>query len=260
MTRSLTQSRHRGDAGIRSCAIIPVFNHTEPVNRVIDALRANRLHVIVVDDGSEPYCAAHLDLLIREDVTLMRHRTNQGKGAAVKTGLARGLSMGFSHALQVDADGQHDLDDIPALLTRATAHPGAMICGEPVFDASIPRVRELARYLTHGMVAINTLSTTLLDAMCGYRVYPLAEIDAILTDERTGNRMDFDPEIMVRWCWRGLPIETVPTRVRYPEDGKSHFRMVRDNWLITRMHTRLFFGMLRRLPRLLTGRFTGGRP
>lgn len=228
-----------------ACAIVPVYNHEEPVVRVAHRLKAFGLLVILVDDGSTASCAACLDQLATESgIMLKRHTQNAGKGGAVKTGLACAAELGFTHALQVDADGQHDLDDVPRMLAAAQAAPTAMICGQPIFDASIPMLRKLSRYLTHGLVAINSMSGKMYDAMCGYRVYPIDTMVRIVTEERTGNRMDFDPEILVYWSWRKLPVETVDTRVRYPEDGQSHFRMVLDNWFITRMHIRLFLRML----------------
>jgi hypothetical protein len=129
-----------------------------------------------------------------------------------------------------------------------------------VFDDSIPRLRKVARYLTHGLVAINTLTGRLIDAMCGFRLYPLAPVLRIVEASHTGDRMDFDPEIVVRWYWARYPVTMFATRVHYPEDGKSHFRLVLDNWFITRMHTRLFFGMLWRLPLLLRQRSRSSRP
>jgi len=234
--------------GFNACAIVPVYNHEEPVVRVAHRLKAFGLPVILVDDGSSAACAAVLDQLATQSgFTLKRHRLNAGKGGAVKTGLACAAELGFTHALQVDADGQHDLDDVPRLLAAAQSSPTAMICGQPIFDASIPTSRKVFRYLTHALVAINSMSGHLYDAMCGYRVYPVDAMSRIVAEERTGNRMDFDPEVLVYWSWRKLPVETVATRVRYPEDGQSHFRMVLDNWFITRMHIRLFLRMLWRL-------------
>jgi glycosyltransferase involved in cell wall biosynthesis len=246
--------------GFNACAIVPVYNHEAPVVRVAHRLRSLGLPVILVDDGSSSSCAAILDQLATESgITLKRHVHNAGKGGAVKTGLACAAELGFTHALQVDADGQHDLDDVPRLLAAAQAAPTAMICGQPIFDASIPKLRKLSRYLTHGLVAINSMSGKMYDAMCGYRVYPVDAMSRIVTEERTGNRMDFDPEILVYWSWRKLPVETVDTRVRYPEDGQSHFRLVLDNWFITRMHIRLFLRMLWRLSGLSREPHTGAR-
>jgi hypothetical protein len=96
--------------------------------------------------------------------------------------------------------------------------------------------------------------------MCGCRVYPLAESLAVADEEGVGERMDFDTEIMVRLYWRGVPVRFIPTRVRYDTASASTFRMVRDNIRISAMHTRLVFGMLRRLPFwLVQGRRAGWR-
>ena len=140
---------------------------------------------------------------------------------------------------------------LPSFLAAADADPQVLVCGRPVFDASIPRHRFYFRYLTHAMVWLNTLSFDIPDSMCGLRVYPLPVVLPILAAEPPGRRMDFDSDVLVRLYWRGVRMQWLPIRVRYPLDGVSHFRLVRDNWLITRMHTRLFFGMLRRSPRLL---------
>ena len=235
------------------CAVIPVYDHERAVGRMVESLRQQGLTVLLVDDGSGPSCAAELKRLADADaeVRLLRLPENQGKGAAVMAGLAAAASAGFSHALQIDADGQHDPTDLPRFVAAADVDPQSLVCGRPVFDASIPRHRFYLRYLTHVMVWLNTLSFDIPDSMCGLRLYPLSVVLPILTAEPPGRRMDFDSEVLVRLHWHGVRMQWLPTRVCYPLDGISHFRLVRDNWLITRMHTRLFFGMLRRSPRLL---------
>jgi polyprenyl-phospho-N-acetylgalactosaminyl synthase len=90
--------------------------------------------------------------------------------------------------------------------------------------------------------------------MCGLRVYPLAKVLPVIESEHPGRRMDFDIEILVRLHWTGVEMRWLPTRVGYPRDGISHFRLVRDNGLITLMHTQLFLGMLLRAPRLIARR------
>ena len=235
------------------CAVIPVFDHEHAVGSMVAPLRQQGLTVFLVDDGSGPACAAALKRLADADanVHLLRLPQNQGKGAAVMAGLTAAAAAGFSHALQIDADGQHDPTDLPRFVAAADVDPQSLVCGRPVFDASIPRHRFYLRYLTHVMVWLNTLSFDIPDSMCGLRVYPLPVVLPILTAEPPGRRMDFDSEVLVRLHWHGVRMQWLPTRVCYPLDGISHFRLVRDNWLITRMHTRLFFGMLRRSPRLL---------
>lgn len=236
-----------------TCAVIPVFNHEHAVGGVVAGVRAAGLPCLLVDDGSSPACAAVLDSLAAADpqVSVLRLPRNLGKGGAVAAGLREAAARGRSHALQIDADGQHDTADIPRFLAASRAAPGTVVCGRPVFDASIPRIRLYGRYLTHVLVWLNTLSLEIRDSMCGFRVYPLRPTVALLEEEPPGSRMDFDIEVLVRLHWRGVPMAWLDTQVGYPEDGVSHFRLGLDNFLISRMHARLFLGMLRRLPRIL---------
>jgi glycosyltransferase involved in cell wall biosynthesis len=238
------------------CAIIPVFDHELPLPRVVQAVLAAGLPCILVDDASSPACAAVMQQLAAgENVYLVRLPVNQGKGGAVMAGFHEARRLGFSHALQVDADGQHDLDDITLFIDHSRAQPDALICGYPQYDASVPKGRLYARYLTHFWVWVNTLSLQIKDSMCGFRMYPLAPVMHLIEHVQIGKRMDFDSEILVRLCWRNQTMQWLPTRVHYPEDGLSHFRLFHDNALISKMHTKLFFGMLGRFPLILWRRW-----
>ncbi|WP_070886002.1 glycosyltransferase family 2 protein [Pseudomonas sp. D1-3] len=240
----------------RLCALIPVYDHEGPLPGVVASLLAAGLPCLLVDDASGPACAAVIDRLAGEaDTHLLRLAENQGKGGAVMAGLRQAKRLGFTHALQVDADGQHDLQAVRAFLDESRAHPEAIVCGYPQYDASVPKGRLYARYLTHVWVWINSLSLEIRDSMCGFRVYPLAASVALIDSASLGKRMDFDSEILVRLSWRGQPMRWLPTRVHYPEDGVSHFRLWQDNLLISKMHARLFFGMLCRAPWLLYRRW-----
>lgn len=232
--------------------VIPVYNHGAAIGAVVANVRAHGLPLILVDDGSEPTCAAVLDALAANDVAtdLVRLQSNQGKGGAMMAGLRHAAALGHSHALQIDADGQHDLADIPAFLQQSQINPEAVICGCPIFDESVPKSRLYGRYATHVWVWINTWSFAITDSMCGFRVYPLAPVVKLIDEVHIGRRMDFDVELMVRLYWRDVAIINQPTRVSYPSDGVSHFNLLNDNLRITAMHTRLFFGMLLRAPML----------
>ncbi len=238
----------------RDVVVIPVYNHDRQIERLVRSIIGFGLPVILVDDGSSNPCASTLARITNENVshvTLVVHEANRGKGAAVLTGLGVAHSAGFSHAVQIDADGQHNVNDVPALIAFSRARPDAMVTGQPQFDDSMPRIRRYSRYLTHVMVSVNTLTMQLRDAMCGFRVYPIARVLDIARRIDFGQRMDFDIEVLVRLDWAGVPIVLLPTRVQYPKGGVSHFQLVRDNARITSMHTRLFFGMLIRSPRLI---------
>ena len=233
--------------------VVPVYNHGAAIVATVAGIRANGVPCLLVDDGSDAGCAAVLDTLAADhaDIGLLRLPVNQGKGGAVIAGLREALRRGHTHALQIDADGQHDTGDIGGFLKEAEQHPGDIVIGQPIFDASVPKGRLYGRYATHIWVWINTLSLDIRDAMCGFRVYPLAPTVALFDSVHIGRRMDFDVEVLVRLYWRGLTVRNRPTHVIYPVDGVSHFRVLSDNVRISWMHTKLFFGMLLRLPMLL---------
>lgn len=235
------------------CVLIPCYNHGAMMPRVLARLQPFGLPCIVVDDGSDSSTRQQLERLAAEtaNLTLIRLPHNAGKGAAVIRGLQAAAQAGFSHAVQVDADGQHAIEDIPQLLALAQAHPEALISGQPIYDDSIPRSRLYGRWITHVWVWIETLSLQLKDSMCGFRVYPVTPTLQLAQRVSLGQRMDFDTEVMVRLYWQGNTSYFVPTRVTYPPDGLSHFDAIKDNCRISLMHTRLFLGMLPRMPSLL---------
>jgi glycosyltransferase involved in cell wall biosynthesis len=241
----------------RPCVLIPVYNHEHAIGSVVDAVLTTGLPCVLVDDGSSAHCARVLDQIAAGSgrVTLVRHNSNRGKGEAVITGIRHAADAGFTHALQIDADGQHRTADIPRFIEHAAVRPDAVIAGYPQYDDSVPAIRLYGRYLTHVWVWINTLSLQIKDSMCGFRVYPIAAVLALADHRRLGARMDFDTDVLVRLVWDGVEVVNVGTRVGYPADGVSHFRLLLDNVLISRMHATLFFGMLVRAPRLLARRW-----
>lgn len=225
---------------MKVCVVIPTYENAATLERVVHEVRAYVPDVIVVDDGSGPEARAAAERLGGAGLArvVMRER-NGGKGAAVKTGLAEADRLGFTHAVQIDADGQHDVADIPRLLEVSRAEPRALVLGQPLFDASAPRSRRIARQVSVFWCAVETMSSRVGDPLCGFRVYPVA---AALAVGARGDAMDFDPEVAVRLVWAGHPVRHVTTRVRYlagDEGGVSHYRVVKDTLLISWMHTRL---------------------
>jgi predicted LPLAT superfamily acyltransferase len=213
---------------------------------VLEALAPLSIHFIVVDDGSDAANVQILDQLVRErgsGLTLMRHPVNQGKGSAVINGMREAARLGFTHALQIDSDGQHDSAALPALLKVSRENPDALVSGCPVYDKSAPFSRRYGRLITQAWVYLETLSFQLKDTMCGLRIYPLASTLALLDKKQIGLGMDFDVEIMVRLFWEKVPVRFVPVHVTYPEGGLSHFHPVRDNLRISWMHTKLVCSM-----------------
>ncbi len=240
------------------CIVIPYYRHERAIGAMIERLRRYALPLWIVDDGSGGAASQVVaDLVAREPqwLRLLVLPVNCGKGAAVRAGCEAAFAAGHTHALQIDADGQHDTDDVPKLIELACGNPRAVVTGIPVYDTSVPKIRYYGRYLTHGLVWLNTLSFEIVDSMVGFRVYPLAAALELWRQGRVGTRMDFDTSIIVRLHWAGLRVLSVPTRVTYPSDGVSHFHLLRDNLRMVRLHLRLAGGMLVRAPGwLLRGR------
>jgi glycosyltransferase involved in cell wall biosynthesis len=235
--------------------IIPVYNHPLKIANICITILENPVlnEVFLINDGSNQECTATLRKLASDipQIKLIEHKRNIGKGAAVLTGLAAAHKAGHTHALQIDADGQHDLRAISDFIAATQKSPNSIVIGYPQYDHTVPTSRLIGRYATHIWVWINTLSFQIKDSMCGFRIYPLPPTIALIENSSLGKRMDFDTEILVKLCWKGLPFINLPVKVAYPIDGISHFRLWRDNLLISWMHTKLFFGMLVRLPKLL---------
>ncbi len=238
----------------RPIVLVPVYDHEHAIGAMVEAILRHPWPCLLVDDGSGPACAQVLREIADahpDRVLLERLPRNQGKGAAMMTGFRTAERLGYTHVLQIDADGQHNADDIPRFLALAQANPRSVVTGNPVYDQTVPRHRFYFRYLTHVWVWFITLSFDIRDSMCGLRVYPLDAVVALMGDIRLGHHMEFDTEVIVRLYWRGSPVINVPTRVTYPSDGVSHFRMLQDNMLMAGMLSRLFLGMLWRMPTLL---------
>ncbi len=244
------------------CVIIPVYNHDTFIAQTLQSVLSYGVHVFMVNDGSHEICRKILETLVGQHkgaVTLISLPENRGKGAAVMAGFEAAYETGYSHALQIDADGQHDPKDIPLFMERTRAHPDEVVTGKPIYDDSVPKSRLYGRYVTHFWVWVETLSFEIKDSMCGFRMYPLTQTVDLIRHVKIGARMDFDIDILVRLYWAGVPVSFIDTRVIYPDHGVSHFDVLADNIRISKIHTILFFGMLKRLPMLLQQKWKRAR-
>ena len=242
---------------------MPVYDHHAALPRLTDALRSTQLTCWLVDDGSHAECAKAVETVCADNPQWMRRlrlESNQGKGAAVLAGVRAAHGAGFTHAVQIDADLQHDPSHIVDFIAAAERNPEAVINGVPQYDASVPAIRLHGRRITTVLVWVHTLSRKIADAMCGFRLYPIAPVVELDHRARIGRRMEFDADIIVRLFWAGVPVVNLKTPVTYPADGVSHFRMLRDNLRMAWLHLRLLAGMLVRLPRLLPRRLAGRAP
>lgn len=240
----------------RFCIIIPVYNHGRELLQVLPQLVDYNLHCLIINDGSGSETNDYLDQANKkfEWITIITLEKNGGKGAAVKAGLRFAYDQQYTHALQIDADGQHCLEDIQKFMDESIKYPDALVLGQPIFGKDVPQSRLIGRQISRFWVWVETISKSIQDPLFGFRIYPLFRTIQVLDSNRTGNKMDFDPEIAVRLYWGNVIIRNIRTKVSYPDGSISHFNMVEDNLLISWMHTKLVFEMLFRLPILLWNR------
>lgn len=235
--------------------LIPSYNPGRNVIATVQAARAQWCPVWVVVDGSTDGSADWLQDMARADASLrvIVLERNQGKGAAVLHGVEQARAAGFTHALTMDSDGQHPADLIPAFMAASQRQPGAMVLGKPVFGPEAPALRVNGRKVSNAWANLETLWAGIGDSLYGFRVYPIAPLIAVMRGQRFMRRFDFDPEAVVRLCWAGVVPLNLDAPVRYlsaDEGGVSHFSYLRDNTLLTWMHTRLLLGFVLRLPLL----------
>ncbi len=219
----------------RICVVIPVFNHGLTVQRVVRGAK-EMFPVIAVNDGSTDDTPA---VLAGEGgITVVTLPRNRGKGAALRAGFDRAAEMGFTHAITIDADGQHDTEELNLFAAACRLRPDAFIIG----------VRDLKRAgAPFGRRATNALSTfwfrfetgeRLTDTQCGYRCYPLAATRRL---QVASEHYAFELEIMAKAAWAGTPLLAQPVSADYaaPTSHLSHFDPWRDMARISRVHSRL---------------------
>ncbi|NOQ36726.1 MAG: glycosyltransferase [Methylococcaceae bacterium] len=237
--------------------IIPSYNTGAILKTTVSEVLQYHAPVWVVIDGSTDDSDKLLTSLLEQypqALKIIRLAENIGKGAAILKGIEQAQVNGFSYVLTMDADLQHSAESIADFISQSQAHPEAMILGKPVFAESAPALRVQGRRISNGWVNLETLGWGIGDSLFGMRVYPIKDLMAVMTETRWARRFDFEPEVVVRLAWRGVKAINLETPVRYlavEEGGVSQFRYLRDNVLLTGMHTRLFFGFLWRLPKLI---------
>lgn len=222
--------------------LMPSYNPGRLLAPTLAAARAAWSPVWIVDDASTDRSPADADAADR----LIRRPVNGGKGAAMLDGITAAQAAGFTHALTMDADGQHPAAEIPRFMAASQANPAAMILGTPIFGPDAPALRIHGRKISNWWTRLET-GGVIHDSLFGFRVYPIAPLLAVLTGSRHMRRYDVDVEAAVRLAWAGVPAINLPAPVTYPpkaDGGVSHFRYVRDNALLTRMHARLLLAML----------------
>ncbi len=221
---------------LRAAIVIPVYNHGAQVRKVVEKCLQFQLPVVVVDDGSTDSTPDVLASL--SGISVIRHTENQGKGASLLTGFAAVLHLA-DWAITIDADGQHEPEDILSLSRAVPEGLRPLVIGKrtEMEHKNVPWTSRWGRKFGNFWVWASC-GRWLSDSQSGFRIYPLPETLHLGTKAR---RFQFEVEVLVRAVWRGIPIIEAPVRVVYesPEERVSHFRPWLDFWRNTRTFTRL---------------------
>lgn len=233
--------------------ILPSYNSGPQLARTARAVLESWSPVWVVLDGSTDSSRQEIDALANEHpgLRVFALTENQGKGGAVLHAMREALREGFTHAIVMDADGQHPASAIEPFMQLSRANPGAMILGVPIFGPDAPPERVKGRRVGNWFTNLETLWGGVQDSLFGFRLYPLEHSVRIMDSIRTARRFDFDTELAVRLFWAGVQPINRPVPVTYPaQEGVTHFKYLRDNLLLIGTHTRLCLLLLPRLLRI----------
>ena len=229
--------------------LIPTYNTGARLTATVREALAQWQPVWVIVDGSTDGSVVEMVALTATEpgLRVIELPRNGGKGAAVLAGAQAALAAGFTHALVMDADGQHPADRIGDFMQASQADPAALMLGRPVFGPEAPAVRLQGRKLSVGLVRFEIGGEGIDDPLFGFRVYPLEPLVRAMRGTPGARRYDFDPEVAVRMFWAGTPTRNVPAACRYltrEQGGVSHFHYVRDNVRMVWLHTRLIAELL----------------
>ncbi|HVU07880.1 MAG TPA: DUF2062 domain-containing protein [Verrucomicrobiae bacterium] len=224
------QTAHVRGFAMKPCVIIPCFNHPTTIAAVAKAAR-EFCPVFIVDDGSSPPVPE------LPGCVMIRLEKNHGKGAALRAGFQRAIENGFTHAITLDADGQHFAEDLPKFLVAAETQPDALVVGiRNLREAGAIWHRQISNGISNFWFRVET-GIRLRDTQCGFRCYPLELTRKLKT--RSG-RYAFELEFMVRAAWVGAPVVSVPVKCVYIDGIRnSHFRPVVDFARIAKMNVGL---------------------
>ncbi|MBI5836681.1 MAG: glycosyltransferase family 2 protein [Candidatus Eisenbacteria bacterium] len=218
------------EAPLTPAVLIPAYQAASSLAGVIDGVRAALpgVPILVVDDGSTDGTGK---VARAAGVDVITHLRNRGKGDALRTGFGE-LAGRCGAVITLDADGQHEPSEIPALLARLGAE-GADICvGTRMGDTrTMPPVRRLANRA--GSAVLGWLAGARLeDTQSGYRVYRASALPALM--DAPGRGYDFESGVLIRACRLGMLVVFESVTTRYG-DEKSHFRPFRDGFRFLRL-------------------------
>jgi 1-acyl-sn-glycerol-3-phosphate acyltransferase len=224
------------------CVIIPTYNNATTIRRVIEDVEKYCSSIIVVNDGSTDDTAAILQS-IPSPIEVVSYPDNRGKGYALVTGFKKAKALGYTHAITIDADGQHFADDIPCFIEGLKHNPEGFIVGcRNLTEENMPRQNTFANRFSNFWFRLQT-GINLPDTQSGYRLYTLSSLKGL---NLITSRYESELELLVYAAWAGVDITSVNVKVYYPpaEERVSHFRPIYDFFRISVLNTVLCLGAL----------------
>lgn len=215
-------------------AIIPTLNNDATIQKVVDDILSFGFKVIVVDDG---YTNPVSNILIpHENLTVVRHEINKGKGEAILSGAKKAKELGFEYFVSLDGDGQHLANEIEKLQNAITKN-NQIIIGARNFDiANVPNGSKFGRWFSNFWACWDT-GYKITDSLSGFRIYPISILDLPFKSKK----FDWEMEVLVRHAWTGNEIKEVIIECFYPKADEriSHFRKFEDTVAIVWVHVQM---------------------
>lgn len=225
-----------------TCIVIPTYNNETTIRAVVESVLPYSPNVIVVNDGSTDSTTQILQE-IENQIILISYTKNRGKGYALKQAFAEAKKHNFTHAVTLDADGQHKASDLPLFAEAISQHDDAFIIGSRQFDLpNMPSKNSFANKFSNFWFRVQT-AHNLPDTQTGFRAYPLKRLNY---KGPINNRYEAELEILVRAAWKNIPLVPININVYYPpkEERVSHYRPTIDFIRISLLNTVLCFAAI----------------
>jgi len=214
--------------------VVPTYNNPLTIANVANDVLSRGYKLIIVDDGSEVNVSSLVNK--HDNLTVLRHETNQGKGEAIITGAKEAQKRGFSYFISLDGDGQHLASQIEKICDACNG-ADQIIIGARNFDINnVPNGSKFGRWFSNFWACWDT-EQTITDSLSGFRLYPTSILDLIIRTKR----FDWEMEVLVKHAWKGRLIKEVIIECYYPtpEERVSHFKKFWDTAAIVMVHVKL---------------------
>ena len=228
-----------------ACVIVPAYEAARSLPAVLADLRAHLpdVPVLVIDDGSTDGTAdvarAH-GAEVLPSAGPNGEGANNGKGAALKTGLRAAAKRGLAVAVTVDADGQHPASEATKVLGSSASRDALVLGVRDLAGAGAPKANQFSNGFSNWFLSRFT-GQDLNDTQCGLRRYPVA---ATLALPLAASGYDLEAEVIMKAIHARIPVVEEPVRVLYPADRVTHFRVSRDPWRILGTILRTYGGVV----------------